>query len=109
MSRTPLCLAALCALCVSAAQGSILLTANLNNASENPATNPTTTGGVPRPGSFGSASFVINDAMTSMTFTATIFNIDVTGTQTPDTNDNLSAAHIHAGPLVTPTTNAGVV
>jgi hypothetical protein len=27
---------------------------------------------------------------------ATIFNIDVTGSQTADTNDNLVAAHIHA-------------
>jgi len=33
-----------------------------------------------------------------MTFTATIFNIDFTGSQTADTNDNLVAAHIHAGP-----------
>ena len=40
-----------------------------------------------------------------MTFTATIFNIDVTGTQTADVNDNLAASHIHAGPAVTPTTN----
>jgi hypothetical protein len=47
--------------------------------------------------------------MTAMTFTANIFNIDVTGSQTPDLNDNLSAAHIHAGPLVTPTTNGPVV
>jgi len=44
-----------------------------------------------------------------MTFTATINNIDVTGTQTADVNDNLSAAHIHAGAAVTPTTNGGVV
>lgn len=44
-----------------------------------------------------------------MTFTATVFNIDFTGTQTADTNDNLVAAHIHASPTVTPTTNAGVV
>jgi hypothetical protein len=44
-----------------------------------------------------------------MTFSATIFNIDFTGTQTLDPNDNLVAAHIHAAPTVTPTTNAGVV
>ena len=45
-----------------------------------------------------------------MTFTATIFNIDVNGTQTPnDANDNLVAAHIHAGPVVTPTLNGPVV
>jgi hypothetical protein len=48
--------------------------------------------------------------MTSMTFSATIFNIDVTGNQTPnDTNDNLLNAHIHAGATVTPTTNGSVV
>jgi hypothetical protein len=47
--------------------------------------------------------------MTAMTFTATIFNIDFTGTQTADVNDNLVAAHIHAAATVTPTTNAGVV
>ena len=45
----------------------------------------------------------------SLTFTATVFNIDFTGTQTTDPNDDLTVAHIHAGPTVTPTTNAGVV
>jgi hypothetical protein len=44
-----------------------------------------------------------------MTFTATINNIDVTGTQTPDTNDNLTNAHIHAGPTVVPGVNGPVV
>jgi CHRD domain/PEP-CTERM motif len=88
---------------------SILFTANLNNASENPPTVPTTTGGQPRPASFGTATFEMDDAMTFMSFTATIFNIDVTGSQTADTNDNLTLAHIHASATVTPTTNAGVV
>lgn len=88
---------------------SILFTANLNNASENPPTVPTTTGGQPRPASFGTATFEMDDAMTFMSFTATIFNIDVTGSQTADTNDNLGNAHIHASPLVTPTTNGPVV
>src|SRR6185295_18741408 len=85
---------------------------NLTNSQENPPTIPTLTvgnGGGLRPASFGTASFFINDAMTSMTFTATIFNIDFTGSQTADTNDNLTAAHIHASATVTPTTNAGVV
>jgi len=86
------------------------LTATLNNASENPPTVPTTAGGLPRPASFGTASFFIDSGATFMTFTATIFNIDVTGTQTPnDPNDNLGNAHIHAGPAVTPTTNGPVV
>jgi hypothetical protein len=109
MPRAQLCLAAMAVVCGSAAQASILLTATLTNSQENPPTNPTTSTGAPRPASFGAANFVINDAMTSMTFTATIFNIDVTGSQTPDVNDNLVAAHIHAAALVTPTTNAPVV
>jgi hypothetical protein len=88
---------------------SILFTAILNNASENPPTVPTTSGGQARPASFGTATFEMDDAMTFMSFSATIFNIDVTGSQTADVNDNLTAAHIHAGPLVTPTTNGSVV
>ena len=91
------------------ARASTILIASLSNSQENPPTNPTTSVGAPRPASFGTATFVLNDAMTSLTFSATIFNIDVTGSQTPDTNDNLVAAHIHASPTVTPTTNAPVV
>ena len=91
------------------ARASTILLANLSNSQENPPTNPTLSGGGPRPASFGTATFFLNDAMTSLTFTATIFNIDVTGSQTADVNDNLVAAHIHASPTVTPTTNAGVV
>lgn len=63
----------------------------------------------PRPASFGTARFVLNDAQTRLTMIATIFNIDVTGTQTPGLNDNLTAAHIHASPTVTATTAAPVV
>jgi len=85
------------------------LTATLADANENPPTVPTTVGGQPRPASSGTASFFIDAASTFMTFTATIFNIDVTGSQTADVNDNLVAAHIHAGPLVTPTVNGPVV
>jgi hypothetical protein len=87
----------------------IVLTAVLTNAQEVPTPTLTTSTGAPRPASFGTASFFINDAMTSMTFTATVFNIDVTGTQTADTNDNLVAAHIHASPTVVPGQTAGVV
>lgn len=93
----------------SSAYADTILFATLTNSQENPPANPTTSTGGPRPASFGSATFNLNTAMTAMTFTATIFNIDVTGLQTPDTNDNLLAAHIHAGPLVTPTTNGPVV
>jgi hypothetical protein len=66
-------------------------------------------GGAPRPESFGTATFLINDAHTSMTFSATVFNIDFTGSQTTDTNDNLTNAHIHAGPTAAPGSTAGVV
>lgn len=86
---------------------STIFMATLTNDQENPPVTPTLTlanGGGPRPSSFGFATFVLNDAGTALTFTATIFNIDFTGTQTADTNDNLTAAHIHAGgPIITPT------
>jgi hypothetical protein len=87
----------------------IQLMATLTNAQENPPVVPTTSTGAPRPASYGSAFFTLNDPMTALVFTAVIFNIDFTGTQTIDTFDNLTSAHIHASPTVTPTTNAGVV
>jgi hypothetical protein len=55
---------------------------------------------------FGSADFVLNDAQTQLSFTATIFGIDVTGFQSADPGDNLVAAHIHAS--APPGSNAGV-
>lgn len=92
------------------ARADLILHANLTNSAENPpAISPTTSTGAPRPTSFGTADFVLNTAQTALTFTATVFNIDFTGSQTVDVNDNLTAAHIHAGPAVTPTTNGLVV
>jgi len=82
-----------------------MFTANLTNSQENPPTVPTLSTGGPRPASFGFATFMLNDAQTALSFNATIFNIDVTGTQTPDVNDNLIAAHIHAGPNPPPVNN----
>jgi hypothetical protein len=88
----------------------IQLVATLTNSQENPPAVPTTTStGAPRPASFGSAVFTLNDAMTALVFSATVFNIDFTGAQTPDPFDNLTNAHIHASATLTPTTNAGVV
>ncbi len=84
-------------------------TVSLTNSQEVPPTVPTTTGGAARPTSFGTARFQFNDAQTTLTFSATISNIDVTGSQTADTNDNLTAAHIHAGPSVAPGVNGPVV
>jgi hypothetical protein len=57
-----------------------------------------TSTGSPRLLSYGTAQFILNETATALSFTATVFNLDVTGLQTPnDTNDNLGAAHIHAG------------
>ena len=91
------------------AEASTILLASLTNAQEPGSVIPTLTTGAPRPVSFGTATFVLNDAMTALSWTATIFNIDVTGSQTADVNDNLVAAHIHAGPNVAPGVNGGVV
>src|SRR5262245_24052236 len=68
-----------------------------------PTTGPGPFVGDPRPLSFGTANFFLNDAGTALSFSATVFNIDFTGSQTPGTNDNLVAAHIHAGGAAAPT------
>jgi uncharacterized protein (TIGR03118 family) len=86
-----------------------LFVATLTNSQEVPPTTPTTSTGGSRPASFGTAKFQFNAAQTAMTFTATINNIDVTGSQTTDTNDNLLNAHIHAGASVAPGVNGPVV
>jgi uncharacterized protein (TIGR03118 family) len=86
-----------------------LFVVNLSNSQEVPPTTPTLSGGGARPASFGTARFQLNAGQTAMTFTATINNIDVTGSQTADTNDNLIAAHIHAGAAVQPGVNGPVV
>jgi hypothetical protein len=52
---------------------------------------------------------VLNDAMNAMTFEAAVNNVDFTGSQTADVNDNLVAAHIHAGPIAVPGSNGAVV
>ena len=57
---------------------------------------------------FGFADFLLNDAGTELSWTATIFGIDITGTQSSDTTaDNLIAAHIHAP--APPGMNTGIV
>jgi hypothetical protein len=91
----------------AAAQAVTVLTANMTNDQEPGSIVPTLSaanGGGPRPVSFGTATFTLNDAQTAMTFEATVFNIDFTGSQSADINDNLTAAHIHAaGAVGTPT------
>lgn len=87
-----------------------LFIVNMTNAQENPPAVPTSSGGGARPASFGTARLQFNDAQTAMTFNSSVTNIDFTGTQSPtEANDNLTAAHIHAGPAVTPATNGPVV
>ena len=88
------------------ARAEVILFASLTHSQESVAGPLLTSGGDPRPLSFGTAAFTLNDAQTALSFTATIFNIDVTGTQTPDTFDNLVNAHIHVG--APPGTNAPV-
>jgi len=95
--------------CGSASAFPTFLVANPDNAHENPPTTPTLTNGQSRPLAFGHFDFVLNDAQTQMTMTGTVTNLDFTGSQTPDTNDNVTNAHIHAGPGVSPTTNGSVV
>ena len=82
---------------------------NITNSQENPPTNPTLTGGGFRSASFGTATFSLNGAETALTFSATVNNIDFTGSQSSDTNDNLVNAHIHAGATVAPGVNGPVV
>jgi uncharacterized protein (TIGR03118 family) len=88
-----------------------LFTTTLTNNQEVPPTVPTLSTGGARPASSGTARFLFDSATapTKMTFTALITNIDVTGSQTSDTNDNLVAAHIHAGAAVAPGVNGPVV
>jgi hypothetical protein len=89
-----------CLLLLVEAQGVTVFNANLTHDQESGLggmTPLTTSLGASRPLSYGTARFVLNDSETELSFTATIFNIDITGTQTPDPNDNLLAAHIHVG------------
>lgn len=73
----------------------ITFNADLTHDQETVATPLLTSTGGTRALSYGTATFELNDAQTELKFTATIYNIDVTGTQTADTLDNLTAAHIH--------------
>jgi uncharacterized protein (TIGR03118 family) len=86
-----------------------LFDVNMTNDQENPPAVPTASPSGPRPASFGTARLQFNQAQTAMTLTATVQNIDFTGSQSSDVNDNLTNAHIHASGTVTPTTNAPVV
>ena len=96
-------------LLANAGMGTSDFRVNLTNSQEVPPANPTTTGGARRPSSYGFAHFTINATDTAMSMSTTVNNIDVTGSQTADTNDNLVAAHIHAAPGLGPGINGPVV
>src|SRR4051794_24661269 len=81
----------------TAGQAGQIFTADLTHDQEPGAGPLTTSAGDPRPLSFGTATFTLNDDQTQLTMAVSVFNIDITGTQTPDTFDNLVAAHIHVG------------
>jgi hypothetical protein len=109
MSRPATIGALLALLAAGSAHASTTFTATLSNAQETSPVVPTTAAGAPRPASFGNATFVLNDAMNALTFEAVVNNIDFTGSQTADPNDNLAAAHIHAGAAALPGSNGSVV
>ena len=92
-----------------ASYGETVRTATLTTSQEAGTVTLTRTDGTPRPTPSGTATFTLNDAMTQLSMTATVFEIDVTGTQTADDRDNLAAAHIHGGPNNAQGTTNGVV
>jgi hypothetical protein len=77
-------------LAAATAQAAIVFSAQLSGAQEVAPNGSTAT---------GSATLVLNDTQTALTYSITVSGIDFTGTQTADTiADNLMAAHIHAAP-----------
>ena len=87
LASIPIAAMALLALAAgSGARADTPLFADLTHDQEPPpaGTDPfLTSTGDPRPPSFGTATFVLNDAQTTLTRSATIFNIDVTGSTSP--------------------------
>ena len=100
-------LVALLGLSITPARAEVIFVADLTNDEEPGVIVPTNSDGTARPISSGEGRFVLNDDETELSMVVTVLNIDVTGTQTPDANDNLIAAHIHAG-VLSPAGTAGV-
>jgi hypothetical protein len=100
-------LVALLGLSITPARAEVIFVADLTNDEEPGVIVPTNSDGTARPISSGEGRFVFNDDETELSMVVTVLNIDVTGTQTPDANDNLIAAHIHAG-VLSPAGTAGV-
>ncbi|OJW20297.1 MAG: hypothetical protein BGO49_05215 [Planctomycetales bacterium 71-10] len=81
----------------AAARADLIAQVNLTHAQETVSGTPVTSTGDDRPLAHGVGTLVLNAARTQIAMTVTIYDIDVTGAQTADTNDNLTAAHIHVG------------
>ena len=94
-----LCLGAAMALgSINAAGAVTIFSANLTEAQEVAAPTPL--------GASGSATLVLNNAMTRLEMTIQLFGLDLDGMQTISTDDNVLAMHIHAAPAGV---NGGVV
>jgi hypothetical protein len=88
-------------LIAGSARASTTFTANLTNDQE--VSNPP----IPNEGSSGTAVFVLNDAMTRLTYDVQLNGLDLDGNQTPaNPNDNVTRAHFHRAPTGT---NGGIV
>ena len=73
------------------ARGEIVFTATITHDQE--VANPL----VPFQGSSGMGTFVLNDAMTALSYDITLVGLDIDGLQTPgDPNDDANRFHIHA-------------
>ncbi|GAA3894950.1 hypothetical protein GCM10022276_12570 [Sphingomonas limnosediminicola] len=109
MAKLLMLVAAGLALFATPAAGATNFIASLTTGQETAPITPSQTDGSPRPQAFGNGTFTLNDAETALVYSLTVFNIDFTGTQTADINDNLVAAHVHVGPTAMPGSNAPVV
>jgi hypothetical protein len=87
----------------SGASSQTIFTADLTTTQEPHLVTLTTSLGAARPVPYGTANFLLAADFSYLLFTAFIYGIDITGTQTADINDNLGAAHIH-GPAPAGTT-----
>jgi hypothetical protein len=89
-----------------AARADLVAHVSLTHDQETVTGTPTTSTGAARPLAYGVGTLVLNSARTQIAMTVTIYDIDVTGSQTADSNDNLTNAHIHVG--APPKSNAPV-
>lgn len=85
-----LALVATFSLLVSSARADRTFTANITHDQE--VANPP----IPNEGSSGTGIFVLNDAMTQLTYNVTLVGLDLDGLQTPGTTaDNVTRIHFH--------------